>query len=65
MCVRGSSRRGGDGNGYVATALGGKPLVNDERLDGRHELQEGDLLSVSGLVLAFHWKDGVLAESAA
>lgn len=53
------------GNGYVATALGGRPFINDERLEGRRELQDGDMLSVSGLVLEFHWKDGVLAESAA
>jgi hypothetical protein len=53
------------GNGYVATALGGKPLINQERLDGRRDLQDGDMLSVSGLVLEFRWKDGLLAESAA
>ena len=53
------------GNGYVVTALGGKPLVNGDRLDGRHILQDGDRLSVSGLVLEFSWKDGVPAESAA
>jgi pSer/pThr/pTyr-binding forkhead associated (FHA) protein len=53
------------GNGYVATALGGRPFINDERLEGRRELQDGDMLSVSGLVLEFHWKDAALAESAA
>jgi hypothetical protein len=53
------------GDGYVVTALGGKPLVNGERLDGRRLLQNGDRLSVSGLVLEFSWKDGVPAESAA
>jgi hypothetical protein len=53
------------GPGYVATALGGKPFINEERLDGRHELREGDLLSISGLVLEFRWKDGVLEETAA
>jgi pSer/pThr/pTyr-binding forkhead associated (FHA) protein len=53
------------GNTYIATALGGKPLVNDERLEGRHDLQDGDLLSVSGLVLEFRWKDAERAESAA
>jgi hypothetical protein len=35
------------------------------RLDGRHDLQDGDMLSVSGLVLEFRWKDSLLAESAA
>jgi pSer/pThr/pTyr-binding forkhead associated (FHA) protein len=53
------------GNCYVVTALGGKPTVNDERLDGRRLLQDGDRLSVSGLVLEFSWKEGVPAESAA
>ncbi len=53
------------GNGYVATALGGKPLINEARLEGRHTLQEGDMLNVSGLVLEFGWKEDVRAESAA
>jgi hypothetical protein len=53
------------GNAYIATALGGKPLINDVRLEGRHDLQDGDVLSVSGLVLQFHWKDAERAESAA
>ena len=53
------------GNTYIATALGGKPLVNDQRLDGRHDLQDGDVISVSGLVLEFRWKDAERAESAA
>jgi len=53
------------GSGYVATAMGGKPLVNQSPLEGRHALQEGDMLTVSGLVLEFAWKEGVRAESAA
>jgi len=53
------------GTGYVATAMGGKPLVNQSPLEGRHTLQEGDMLVVSGLVLEFAWKEGVRAESAA
>jgi pSer/pThr/pTyr-binding forkhead associated (FHA) protein len=53
------------GTGYVATAMGGKPLVNQSPLEGRHNLQEGDLLTVSGLVLEFAWKEDVRAESAA
>jgi pSer/pThr/pTyr-binding forkhead associated (FHA) protein len=52
-------------NGYVAIAMGGKPLINDERLEGRRDLQDGDLLRVSGLVLEFRWKDAGRAESAA
>jgi hypothetical protein len=53
------------GNNYVATPLGGKSLINEVRLDERRVLQDGDLLSVNGLVLEFCWKDGVQAESAA
>ncbi len=53
------------GNTYIATALGGKPLVNDRRLENRHDLQDGDVLSVSGLVLQFRWRDAERAESAA
>ena len=53
------------GNSYVATPLGGKTLINEERLEGRRVLQEGDMLNVSGLVLEFCWKEDVRAESAA
>lgn len=41
------------GDRYVATALGGKTLVNGEPLQGRRDLQDGDVLQVSGLVLEF------------
>jgi pSer/pThr/pTyr-binding forkhead associated (FHA) protein len=54
-----------NGDTYVATPLGGKTLVNDERLTGRHELQDGDVLSVGGLTLEFGWKSGLRSESAA
>jgi hypothetical protein len=54
-----------NGPGYVATAMGGKPLINQAPLEGRHTLQEGDMLVVSGLVLEFAWKEAVRAESAA
>lgn len=54
-----------NGNGYVATPMGGKPLINQSPLEGRQSLQEGDMLTVSGLVLEFAWKEGVRAESAA
>jgi pSer/pThr/pTyr-binding forkhead associated (FHA) protein len=53
------------GNGYVAVAMGGKPFINGERLEGRQDLHDGDVLSVSGLVLEFRWKDATRAESAA
>jgi pSer/pThr/pTyr-binding forkhead associated (FHA) protein len=40
---------------YVATPYGGEPHINNQRLRGRHALQEGDVLDVSGLVLEFRW----------
>jgi len=42
-------------DGYVATRLGGKPLVNSEPLN-KHVLKDGDLLRVSGLTLEFRQK---------
>jgi len=53
------------GDGYVATLLGGKTLVNGQPLTARYQLQDGDVLNVSGLSMQFRWKDGVAAESAA
>jgi len=53
------------GDGYVATRMGGRVHVNDELLTGRRQLQEGDLLEVSGLMLEFAWKDRTSAETAA
>jgi predicted component of type VI protein secretion system len=55
--------RGSDG--YVATPMGGRTLVNNEPLTRRHNLREGDMLNVSGLILEFRWKDAEPAESAA
>lgn len=40
--------------GYVATLLGGDVLINSQSVSGRHELKDGDLLAVSGLILEFH-----------
>jgi len=42
-----------NGEGYVATALRGKTLINSRRVSGRHSLRDGDILSVSGLTLEF------------
>ncbi len=42
--------------GYVATLLGGRTLINSQPLAGRHELKDGDVLQVSGLTLQFHVK---------
>jgi hypothetical protein len=51
-------------DGYVATLMGGRTTINNEPLERRQALQEGDVLNVNGLVLEFRWKDAV-AESAA
>jgi pSer/pThr/pTyr-binding forkhead associated (FHA) protein len=45
------------GDGYSATPLGGKTLINGEKLTGRRDLEDGDVLQVSGLTLEFHFKD--------
>jgi hypothetical protein len=42
--------------GYVATSLGGRLLINNQPTRGRHELKDGDVLEVSGLTLAFSVK---------
>ena len=41
---------------YVATLLGGHMLINSQRVTGRSELKDGDVLEVSGLTLNFHLK---------
>jgi|SRR5688572_5721095 len=52
-------------DGYVATLMGGRTTINNEPLDKRQALQEGDVLNVNGLVLEFRWKELVASESAA
>jgi pSer/pThr/pTyr-binding forkhead associated (FHA) protein len=42
-------------DGYVATPYGGEPQINNQPLRGRHNLKEGDVLDVSGVVLEFRW----------
>ncbi len=42
-----------NGGGYVATLLGGRTLVNNQRVSERHQLKDGDILQVSGLTLEF------------
>jgi pSer/pThr/pTyr-binding forkhead associated (FHA) protein len=44
------------GDGYSVTHLRGKTRINGERLAGRHDLQEGDVLDVCGLTLEFRWR---------
>jgi pSer/pThr/pTyr-binding forkhead associated (FHA) protein len=43
--------------GYVATKLRGKMLVNSQPVSGRHDLKPGDVLSVGGLTLQFRLKN--------
>ena len=45
-----------NGQGYVATMMGGAPHINGEPLRGRHPLKDGDVLRVSGLTLEFRLK---------
>ena len=52
-----------NGEGYVATLLGGKTLINSQPLNGRHHLKDGDILNVSGLTLEFSLKNGESADS--
>jgi FHA domain-containing protein len=40
-------------DGYVATLMGGRTLINSQPLDGRCRLKPGDILDVSGLRLEF------------
>jgi pSer/pThr/pTyr-binding forkhead associated (FHA) protein len=49
--------------GYVATWLGGVVLVDNKPLNGRHELKNGDLLDVCGLLLEFTLEKGPARES--
>lgn len=41
------------GNGYTATPLGGKNLLNNQPFAGRQDLRDGDVLQVSGVTLEF------------
>jgi pSer/pThr/pTyr-binding forkhead associated (FHA) protein len=51
--------------GYVATQFSGRTLVNNQPLRGRHQLRDGDILSVSGLTLEFRLKREGSADRAA
>lgn len=44
------------GDGYVATHSGGRTLINNEPLAGRHNLKHGDVLQVGRLKLEFRTK---------
>jgi predicted component of type VI protein secretion system len=43
-------------DGYVATVMGGKTLINSRHWSGRHHLKDGDTLEVSGLLMVFALK---------
>ena len=43
--------------GYVATLLRGKMQINNQPMNGRHDLKDGDVIRVGGLTLAFSLKD--------
>jgi hypothetical protein len=49
------------GEGYVVSVLGGRVLVNGQRLRGRRGLVHGDLLEVAGLLLEFRSKQAKAA----
>jgi pSer/pThr/pTyr-binding forkhead associated (FHA) protein len=49
------------GEGYVVTAVSGRPLVNGQRLRGRRGLVHGDVLQVAGLMLEFRTKRSMAA----
>lgn len=44
---------GRKGNGYSATPLGGKNLLNNQPFSSRQDLHDGDVLQVSGVTLEF------------
>jgi uncharacterized membrane protein len=50
--------------GYVATRLGGYMLIKGQPVRGRHELKDGDVLEVCGLVLEFSSLKQLTAASA-
>jgi pSer/pThr/pTyr-binding forkhead associated (FHA) protein len=49
--------------GYVATLLGGSMFIKGQSVRGRHELKDGDVLEVSGLVLEFRQKQSTPASN--
>jgi hypothetical protein len=52
-------------DGYIAMPMGGRPTINNQRLQTRQPLQDGDVLSVNGLVLEFRWTNVAASEPAA
>jgi pSer/pThr/pTyr-binding forkhead associated (FHA) protein len=50
--------------GYVATWLGGVVLVDNKPVNGRHELKNGDLIDVCGLLLEFNLEKATTTSTA-
>jgi pSer/pThr/pTyr-binding forkhead associated (FHA) protein len=46
-----------NGEGYIASRLNGKTLVNNVPLNGRRQLKSGDVLRVGGLTLEFRLEE--------
>ena len=42
------------GEGYTVSPMGAKVFVNSKQVTGRHDLNAGDVIEVSGLTLEFH-----------
>jgi pSer/pThr/pTyr-binding forkhead associated (FHA) protein len=54
-----------NGASYVVTPMGGKTLVNNQRLRERHQLKNGDILQISGLTVEFRFEEPVAAKASA
>jgi pSer/pThr/pTyr-binding forkhead associated (FHA) protein len=52
------------GASYVVTPMGGKTLVNNQRLRERHQLKNGDVLQISGLTVEFRQEESAIAAKA-
>lgn len=52
------------GASYVVTPMGGKTLVNSQRLRERHQLKNGDILQISGLTVEFRQEEPAAAAKA-
>lgn len=50
-------------HGYVATRFAGKVLINNQPMNGRYDLKDGDLLSVAGLRLEFRLEHAIAEDN--
>lgn len=48
-------------DGYVATVFGGRTVINNRQVTGRHHLRDGDVLEVGGLLLVFGLKPAAVS----